>query len=258
MKTAKEILLIALLVQLSTSVAQAQEQSWRRPPQLGEKEIEIILDTVSAGSYTWYGGEFKDKPSEDSRKNFSDEQLYDKLQEKVKKKYEDKYSYIELRDFKSRSSLVTVFSLSWGDVLSKEIKNKEYYISAIVVIPSKRIILANALDKALMEVREGSRVAIDQIRTPNDINKEDYKDEVVEILLDKGFKVVAKEYLEKLYVEQQRQQRGIYNESTTVQENNFSAVGYYLNIKLTETSLRIQVVNVSTGEYDGNVIVRFQ
>ena len=77
------------------------------------------------------------------------------------------------------------------------------------------------------------------------------------ILLNKGYRVVAKEYFEKLYQEQQDQQSGIYNEKTTVQENNFSAVGYYINVKVTETFVRVQVVNVSTGEYEGNATVNF-
>jgi hypothetical protein len=34
-------------------------------------------------------------------------------------------------------------------------------------------------------------------------------------------------------------------------------VGYYINLKVTETSLRVQVVNVSTGEYEGNATVNF-
>ena len=90
------------------------------------------------------------------------------------------------------------------------------------------------------------------------MNKEDYKDKLVEILLDQGFKVVAKEYLERIYEEQQHQQSGIYNEKTIVKEDNLSAVGYYLNVKLTETSLRVQVIDVSTGEYVGNVTVKLQ
>ena len=69
--------------------------------------------------------------------------------------------------------------------------------------------------------------------------------------------VVAKEYLDKLYEEQQAQQSGIYNDNTTVKDNNFSAVGYYINVKITETSLRVQVINVSTGEYEGNATVNF-
>ena len=119
--------------------------------------------------------------------------------------------------------------------------------------------LSKAMDKALRNVREGSRVAIDMVTVSGgvSINREDLKDQIIDALLDKGYKVVAKDYLEKMYEEQEAQQSGIYNESTTVKENNFSAVGYYINVKVTETSLRVQVVNVSTGEYEGNATVNF-
>lgn len=121
--------------------------------------------------------------------------------------------------------------------------------------------LNKAFDKALMNIREGSRFSIDNVTVSGDItadvNKEDVKDGVIDVLLDKGYKVVAKEYLERLYQEQQTQQSGIYNENTVVQENNLSAVGYFLNIKITDESLRVQVVNVSTGEYEGNATIAF-
>ena len=114
--------------------------------------------------------------------------------------------------------------------------------------------LTQALTKALINIREGSRLALDQIRTVNG-DKEDFKDQIVEILLDEGFKVVAKEYLDRLYEEQQAQQSGIYNDRTTVQENNFSAVGYYINVKRTDSSIKVQIINVSTGEYEANTSV---
>lgn len=121
--------------------------------------------------------------------------------------------------------------------------------------------LNKAFDKALVNVREGSRFSIDNVTVSGDItseiNKESVKDNVIDVLLDKGYKVVAKEYLERLYQEQQVQQSGIYNENTVVQENNLSAVGYFLNIKITDESLRVQVVNVSTGEYEGNATITF-
>lgn len=117
--------------------------------------------------------------------------------------------------------------------------------------------LSQALNKALRNVREGSRMAIDQVSVTYGMDKEALKDQLLDVLLDKGYKVIAKEYLEKLYEEQEAQQSGIYNENTTVKDNNFSAVGYYINVKVTETSLRVQVVNVSTGEYEGNATVNF-
>ena len=111
--------------------------------------------------------------------------------------------------------------------------------------------LSQAITKALRNVREGSRMAIDQVSVTYGMDKETLKDQLLDVL------VVAKDYLEKLYEEQEAQQSGIYNDKTTVQENNFSAVGYYINVKVTETSLRVQVVNVSTGEYEGNATVNF-
>ena len=119
--------------------------------------------------------------------------------------------------------------------------------------------LSKAMDKALRNVREGSRIAIDMVTVSGgvSINREDLKDQIIDALLDKGYKVVAKDYLEKLFEEQKGWESGIYNESTTGKDNNFSAVGYYINVKVTETSLRVQVVNVSTGEYEGNATVNF-
>lgn len=118
--------------------------------------------------------------------------------------------------------------------------------------------LSQALTKAVRNVREGSRMAIDQVSVARTIiDRETFKDQLIDMLLDNGYKIVAKEYLEKLYKEQKDQQSGLYNESTTVQSNNFSAVGYFINVKVTETSIRVQVVNVSTGEYEGNATVNF-
>lgn len=114
-----------------------------------------------------------------------------------------------------------------------------------------------AFNKALRNVREGSRLAIDQVIVTSNMERSEFKDQLIDMLLDKGYKVVAKEYLEKLYDEIKDQQSGIYNDKTTVKEDNFSAVGYYINVKVTETSLRVQVVNVSTGEYEGNATVNF-
>ena len=118
--------------------------------------------------------------------------------------------------------------------------------------------MSQAINKALRDVPDGSRLAIDRISSTNEeIDREVLKDQLIDMLLDKGYKVVAKEYLAKLYEEIKDQESGIYNDGTTVKPDNFSAVGYYINVKVTETSLRVQVVNVSTGEYEGNATVNF-
>lgn len=141
----------------------------------------------------------------------------------------------------------------------------EYEAKVIIPIPStlKEDYIKQVSNKALQNIREGSRLAIDQVRvttTDNNakgINKEDFQDLLIGLLLNKGYKVVAKEYMERLYEEQQSQQSGIYNDNTTIQENNFSAIGYYLKVKLAENSIKMQVINVSTGEYEGNATVNF-
>jgi hypothetical protein len=117
--------------------------------------------------------------------------------------------------------------------------------------------LVKAVDKAMNKVRVGSRLAIDQVSvTGSALNKETVKDQLIDVLLDKDYKVVAKEYLEKLK-EEQAQQAKDHNERTTAQTENFSGVGYFLNVRVNEKSIRVQVVNVSTGEYEGNATVDF-
>lgn len=261
MEKTKKILMAAIMIILSSPKMNAQTYEWQEPPKMGEKELEMVLDTVEAGTYFTYS--YMD--NQDFRTIWSVEQLYKHTFDKVKGRIGDTYPDFALRQFKYRMEEPVTSQQTYSNGNWFKYYTRYYYTSAIIVIPDvpkapKAVEnpLSKALDKALLEVREGSKIAIDQIRVPSGTDREDYKDEVVEVLLDKGFKVVAKEYLEKLYEEQQQQQSGIYNDRTTVQENNFSAVGYYLNVKLTETSLRVQVINVSTGEYEGNVTIKLQ
>lgn len=133
------------------------------------------------------------------------------------------------------------------------------YNYTIVELPDAvTIALSSALTKALADVDENGKFAINKVVIIDDeIDKAKIKGEVIDLLSKKGHKVVAKEYLEKLYKEQQGQQSGIYNPETTVKNNNFSATGYYINISITDDYLQVQIINVSTGEYDGNAIVNF-
>lgn len=130
-----------------------------------------------------------------------------------------------------------------------------YYRYTIVEMPSAVTQkLYVAIDKATKEIEEGNRFALDKVTiTDRSIDKEKTKGQIVDMLLDKGYKVVAKESLEKLYKEQQGQQSGIYNEETTVEANKFTAIGYYLTVRITEEYVQVQVVNVTTGEFEGNV-----
>lgn len=118
--------------------------------------------------------------------------------------------------------------------------------------------LLPAINKALLNVPKGSIMVIDNLTVTSDMDKEKAKDQLIDVLIDKGYRVVAKEYLQRLYDELKDQEDPtLWNPDTTVEGGNFSAVGYFINVKVTETSIRVQVINVSTGEYEGNATVNF-
>lgn len=132
-----------------------------------------------------------------------------------------------------------------------------YYNYTVVELPGVVAQnLFNAINQATREIDEGNRFALDKLTIiDGQTDKEKTKGQIVDYLLGKGYKVVAKEHLEKLYKEQQGQQSGIYNPDTTVDGNNFTAVGYFINARITEEYVQVQVVNVSTGEFEGNVTI---
>jgi hypothetical protein len=214
------------------------------------KPTEKVIGTVSVAKAALPSCPVNEN-NQDNWRNYSTKaRWYETLLEKAKQQYPNKT--IDIRNMEVGKF---EYSASYGD---------RYYGPAIGKVVDLRDPetqtygnLSQAINKALRNVREGSRMAIDQVSVPYSMDKDDLKDQLLDVLLDKGYRVVAKDYLEKLYEEQEAQQSGIYNDKTTVQENNFSAVGYYINVKVTETSLRVQVVNVSTGEYEGNATVNF-
>lgn len=241
MKITKNILItVVLAVICSLSYAQTNKPDYQNPPKDGEK----VIGTVEY-SFSY------------EKKSKDDQEIYIKLLGRAKERYPNQD--------------VDIRSMTWSQTFKYDDpshRNNNWETtysgncSGIVVdlhdpIAKYDKTLSTAIDKAFRNVREGSRMAIDQVTVINGINKEETKDQLIDILLDKGYKVVAKEYLQKLYEEQQTQQSGIYNDNTTVQDNNFSAVGYFINVKVTETSVRVQVINVSTGEYEGNATVNF-
>lgn len=151
---------------------------------------------------------------------------------------------------------VGIRNLTMGDVkVNGDGSVSHYYTYTVVELPSPVVQkLIEAINKATREIDEGNRFALDKLTiTDGQTDKEKTKGQIVNLLLDKGYKVVAKESLEKLFREQQGQQSGIYNPDTTVEGNNFTAVGYYISVRITEEYVQVQVVNVSTGEYEGNV-----
>lgn len=153
---------------------------------------------------------------------------------------------------------VGIRNLKKGDVkVNGDGSVSHYYTYTVVELPSPVVQkLIEAINKATREIDGGNRFALDKLTiTDGQTDKEKTKGQIVDYLLGKGYKVVAKEILEKLYKEQQGQQSGIYNPDTTVEGNNFTAVGYYISARITEEYIQVQVVNVSTGEFEGNVTV---
>lgn len=151
---------------------------------------------------------------------------------------------------------VGIRNLKEGDVkVNGDGSVSHYYTYTVVELPSPVVQkLIEAIGKATREIDEGNRFALDKLTiTDGQTDKEKTKGQIVDYLMGKGYKVIAKEHLEKLYKEQQGQQSGIYNEETTVEGNNFTAVGYYISARITEEYVQVQVVNVSTGEFEGNV-----
>lgn len=249
MKKVTKFFMAALLAGMCSLGYAQTKYEWQQPAKHTETEIGVINCRINCGRWCFYKNSGNQN---DSEVIYTVEQLYEKLMTNAKDKYSEKYPQFALRNFKSDRKLIE-FDYS-------TISGYDAYedLSASVVIQDIKKLISTAMNKALRDVPEGSRIAFDRVTSSNEeIDRDDLKDKVTDILLDKGYRIVAKEYFAKLYEEQQAQQSGIYNERTTVQENNFSAVGYYINVKVTETSLRVQVVNVSTGEYEGNATVNF-
>ena len=243
MKKVTKFFMAALLAGMcSLGYAQVAKPDFQKEP----KPTEIIIGSIIVNYVTpGYG------------KRLSDNELYIILLKQAKETFPD-HPLVDIR-----KAQITENTNTWNQ--GRGLWDYRYTGTALVVEPDQNAIniektnnnLSQALNKALRNVREGSRLAIDQVTVISNMDRETLKDQLIDALLDKGYKVVAKEYLERLYQEQQDQQSGIFNDRTTVQGDNFSGVGYYINVKVTETSLRVQVVNVSTGEYEGNATVNF-
>lgn len=151
---------------------------------------------------------------------------------------------------------VAVRNLAQGEIkVNGDGSVSHYYNYSVVELPSAVVQkLIEATNTATRSIDDGNRFAVDNISiTDGKTDKESIKSQLIDLLIGKGYKVVAKEQLSKLYNEQYNQQSGIYNSKTTVTGNNFSAAGYFISVRVTDAYVQVQVVNVSTGEYEGNV-----
>ena len=236
MKKLTKFFMAALLAGMCSFGYAQTQPDYMKAPKSNEKIIGTVTITTNTKCDEW-----------------SNQEVYMQLLEKAKTDYPN--YVVDIRDLQNESKYSNY---------SEYYQCSRYYsigVGKVVDLhdPAAQTNgnLSQALNKALRNVREGSRLAIDQVTVTSSMDREALKDQLLDVLLDKGYRVVAKDYLEKLYDEIKDWESGIYNENTTGKENNFSAVGYYINVKVTETSLRVQVVNVSTGEYEGNATVNF-
>lgn len=167
-----------------------------------------------------------------------------------------------LREAKSKYAgrAVDVRNLTKGELkfTSDGMASNRYNYTIVELPDAVTLALSSALTKALAEVDEEGKFAINKVViTSEEVDKTKIKGELIELLSQKGYKVVAKEYLERLYEEQKTSKSEAFNQKTTIKGNNFSAIGYYINVSITDDYLQVQIINVSTGEYDGNAIVNF-
>ena len=221
--------LLSLL--LAVVCAAGYAQSYFQQPAPDEKVLEIIIDETSGWNYgqVWYS----------------------KMLKTAQEKYPD--LIVDIKGMTCSRATETSSGVQYfGPVTAK----------IVVKINPQEIWkerLSQNMEKAFRNLQEGSRMAIDRITVAEGIkiDKDDIKDQVIDVLLERGYRVVAKEYLERLYKEQLQQQNAIYNDQTKVHEGNFSAVGFFVNVKISQHTLRVQVINVSTGEYEGNVTINF-
>lgn len=218
------LLAIAILLCMAHSMAQEDYNKAQRPPQ--QKETVLGRNIQTRGGHDSF------------------QYAYNAALREARQAYSGK--------------TVGIRNLSKGDLKINPDGSVSYFYNYTVVElpdPSMQKVY-EAINKATREVYDGCRFAIDRITIlDGQSEREVVKSNIIDYLLGRGYKVVAKEHLEKLYREQQDQQSGIYNPNTTVKNNNFSAVGYFLSVRIDYGYVQVQVVNVSTGEFEGNVTV---
>lgn len=255
----KKVLLAMVLVVMTTMAVNAQQDI--RSMYWSPAKHEKVLGSHSISfSPTFY------KPDERCYSGYSDQEIFNILLNKAKQVYPNHTNLI-IRNAEINRSEETLRDKPRGNNKVGPYLGSKYYYQgtfSVVVEDTKAKTNINAMgnlyqsvNKALTNIPIGARLAIDQITVPYSLNSDDFKDQLLDILIDKGYRVVAKEYLQKLKEEIDGYGSGLYNPDTAVKPDNFSAVGYFINVKVTETSIRVQVVNVSTGEYEGNATVNF-
>ncbi len=244
--------LLTMALAMMTSLAVNAQQDIRSMYWSPEKHEKVLGSKIF---FSFVGTFYKDSDPKHYDDGYSDKEIYSILLNKAKQDYPNRSNLI-IRDVDIKYDYD--FIKKRGYIIGITYHYNGFF--SVVVEDSKlksNLDLNEAVSKALTKVPSGARMAIDKITVPYSINSDDFKDQLLDILIGKGYRIVAKEYLQKLKEEIDGYGSGLYNPETAVKPDNFSAVGYFINVKVTETSIRVQVVNVSTGEYEGNATVNF-
>lgn len=218
------ILLVVLLIGVGYTMAQESSEMAQKPPQEKEK-------ILSKGMRTRNGYN-------------SLQSAYKAALREARQEYPDKN--------------IGIRNLEQGDIkIDSDGRVLHHYNYSVVELPNLVVQkLVEATNTATRSISEGNCFAVDSISIIDGKTEMNIiKNQLIGLLIIKGYKVLAKEKLAKLYDEQYSQQSGIYNSETTVETNNFTASGYFISVSITRTYVQVQVVNVSTGEYEGNVTV---
>ena len=232
MKKVVRLFLVAILAGMCNfSIAQNDEPDYMKAPKSNEK----VLGTISL--------ETKEKES------WSNQEVYALFLEKAKTEYPNRV--IDIREMeitwnrRETTYYETIYTNSGEPHRMRRTRwlIKCFAVGKVVDLrdPEAQTYsnLSQALSKALRKLPEDSRLAIDQVSVIDNMDSETLKDQILDVLLDKGYRVVAKEYLQKLDKEiKDAKGSGYFNPDTMVDEGNFSAVGYFINVKVTESSIR--------------------
>lgn len=191
MQKTKNIILTVLLIKLCSFGYSQTVQEWvelKKEPQANE----IVLGEITytqylycefdrydyiKGKLTYIGRDRDDFDVE------TDAQLLEHLKKDADKKFKQMNTSYYFRNFKKESKIEK-------RTLNEYIRNAIYHcneVSVTVVFKNpefeKMETLKSSIKKALENIKDGSRLAIDQIRIVGG-DKDDFKDQIIKILLD--------------------------------------------------------------------------
>jgi hypothetical protein len=212
--------------------ARYDENLHRKPPRPGELVIGSVID------------------NHERHPNY--EAAYNCMLFIALKKYENEYTDIDIRSLVAERVVNPKTAIVIG---KKKVVSAREASQAIDESIFKT--LETVMNKALNGVPDKSRVAVVDVISHNRSIKNTIEDFVEEILLEKGFRPVDRKDLDKAREEQALQYNGEFDEKTWSEIGKFAGAAYVLTVRSDENSIRVRVLNTTTGEVAGNATQRF-